>query len=89
MYSPKIKEDLIPVLYKLAKHEGKPMTRLLDEILRSELRKRGWEICQEENKAEISMKLKKRTYHRRFEEFSERQIHRVGLWAPVLSTSFE
>jgi hypothetical protein len=27
--------------------------------------------------------------HRRFEEFSERQIHRVGLWAPVLSTSFE
>ncbi len=45
MYSPKIKEDLIPVLYKLAKHEGKPMTRLLDEILRSELRKRGWEVC--------------------------------------------
>ena len=23
MYSPKIKEDLIPVLYKLAKQEGK------------------------------------------------------------------
>ena len=64
MYSPKIKEDLIPVLYKLAKQEGKPMTRLLDEILRSELRKRGWEVCQEENKAEISMKLKKRAYHR-------------------------
>ena len=28
MYSPKVKEDLIPVLYKLAKQEGKPMTEL-------------------------------------------------------------
>jgi len=26
MYSPKIKEDLISILYKLAKQEGKPMT---------------------------------------------------------------
>jgi hypothetical protein len=41
MYSPKIKEDLIPVLYKLAKQEGKPMTQLVDEILRNELKVRG------------------------------------------------
>lgn len=39
MYSPKIEEDLIPVLYKLAKQMGKPMTRLVDEILRKELSK--------------------------------------------------
>jgi hypothetical protein len=37
MYSPKIKEDLIPVLYRLAKEQGKPMTRVIDEILRREL----------------------------------------------------
>ena len=37
MYSPKIKEDLIPVLYRLARKQGKPMTRLVDEILRKAL----------------------------------------------------
>ena len=37
MYSPKIKEDLIPVLYKLAKRQGKPMTRVVDSILRKHL----------------------------------------------------
>jgi len=41
MYSPKIKEDLIPILYKLAKLEGKPMTILIDEILRAEIAKRN------------------------------------------------
>lgn len=40
MYSPKIREDLIPILYKLAKQMGKSMTRLVDEILRKELRQR-------------------------------------------------
>lgn len=34
MYSPKIKEDLIPILYRFAKHEDKSMTRIVDEILR-------------------------------------------------------
>jgi hypothetical protein len=56
MYSPKINEDLIPVIYKLAKKEGKTMTRLLDEILRKELKKREGEICQDKNKKEISKK---------------------------------
>ena len=37
MYSPKIKEDLIPVLHKLAKRQGKPMTRVVDSILRKHL----------------------------------------------------
>jgi hypothetical protein len=37
MYSPKIQEDLIPTLYKLGKALGKPMTRIVDEILRDYL----------------------------------------------------
>jgi hypothetical protein len=38
MYSPKIKKDLIPILYRLAKKQGKPMTRLVDELLKESLR---------------------------------------------------
>lgn len=35
MYSPKIREDLIPELYMLSKHVQKPMTKVVDDILRS------------------------------------------------------
>lgn len=34
MYSPKIKEDLIPKLYKIAKKRGVPMTELVNNIVR-------------------------------------------------------
>ena len=34
MYSPRIKEDLIPDLYRLAKKKDVPMTQVVDEILR-------------------------------------------------------
>lgn len=34
MYSPKIAEDLIPGLYRLSKDRGRPMTKIVDEILR-------------------------------------------------------
>jgi len=37
MYSPKIKEDLIPKLYRRAKGEGIPMTKLVDQIMRKSL----------------------------------------------------
>ncbi len=37
MYSPKIKEDLIAKLYQKAKVGGVPMTKLVDQILRSAL----------------------------------------------------
>ena len=37
MYSPKISEDLIPFIYKLAKNEKKPMTQVVDEILRKKI----------------------------------------------------
>lgn len=33
MYSPKIREDLIPYLYKMARHCGMPMTRLVNQCL--------------------------------------------------------
>ena len=46
MYSPKVKEDLIPILYKLAKQEQKPMTKLVDEMLRAEIAKRNGQIHQ-------------------------------------------
>lgn len=37
MYSPKIHSDLIPVLYRLAKSKNKPMTRIVNDILRAKL----------------------------------------------------
>jgi hypothetical protein len=51
MYSPKIKEDLIPILYKLAKQEGKPMTALIDEMLRAEIAKRNEHVNHANNEA--------------------------------------
>lgn len=35
MYSPKISEEYIPYLYRLARHLKMPMTKLVNEILRS------------------------------------------------------
>jgi hypothetical protein len=37
MYSPKIKEDLVPYLYEIAKRQRKPMTKVVDEILREQV----------------------------------------------------
>ena len=35
MYSPKIKPDLIPMLYRIKQARGgKPMTKIVDDILR-------------------------------------------------------
>jgi len=44
MYSPRIGDDLIPLLYRIARHEVKPMTRLVDEILRPEIERRVQQI---------------------------------------------
>ena len=41
MYSPKIKEDLIPKLYRIAKEEGLAMTKLVDQIIRDALNGKG------------------------------------------------
>lgn len=37
MYSPKIKEELIPILYHLAKAKGTRMTTLVNEIIQKGL----------------------------------------------------
>ena len=37
LYSPKISENLIPLLYKKAKSEQKPMTQIVNEILKAHL----------------------------------------------------
>ena len=37
MYSPKIREDLIPIIYKKSKLTDKSMTDYVDDILRTEL----------------------------------------------------
>ena len=44
MYSPKVKGDLIPILYKIAKQEQKPMTALVDEMIRAEIAKRNGQV---------------------------------------------
>ena len=46
MYSPKVKGDLIPILYKIAKQEQKPMTALIDEMIRAEIAKRNGQVNQ-------------------------------------------
>jgi hypothetical protein len=58
MYSPKIKKDLIPILYKLAKQEGVPMTKLVDEMLRAEIVKRNGQLNQE-SEEEVTESVKK------------------------------
>ena len=60
MYSPKIDEELIPILYKLAKQEGKTMTRLVDEILRAEIERRNVQDRPPEN-MKVTGRVKKRT----------------------------
>jgi hypothetical protein len=37
MYSPKVSEELVPVLYRLAKDRRMPMTRFVDGIIRQAL----------------------------------------------------
>jgi hypothetical protein len=40
MYSPKIKEELIPILYKIAKEQGKPMTEIVNEAVKEYIKSR-------------------------------------------------
>ena len=37
MYSPKISEELIPIIYTKSKEAKKPMTKIVNEILRDKL----------------------------------------------------
>jgi len=42
MYSPKISEEHIPVLYKLAKQQKIPMTKLVNDIINNALTQSGF-----------------------------------------------
>lgn len=58
MYSPKIREDLIPIIYRRAKLEDKPMTAVVNEILEGHLIKR----CQNCNAEIMVLKEDKTAY---------------------------
>jgi hypothetical protein len=53
MYSPKIREDLIPKLYLMGKAMRKPMTRIVDRILREYLD--GIEIVEQQPEKDIAI----------------------------------
>lgn len=38
MYSPKIREDLIPYLYRLSRHLGQPMTKTVNQFIDEAIR---------------------------------------------------
>ncbi|MEZ4503650.1 MAG: hypothetical protein R3C39_13575 [Dehalococcoidia bacterium] len=42
MYSPKIPERLIPILYRLGRERGRPMTQLVAEAVERYLEDEGW-----------------------------------------------
>ncbi len=42
MYSPKIPERLIPILYRLGRERGRPMTQLVTEAVERYLDDEGW-----------------------------------------------
>jgi hypothetical protein len=49
MYSPKIPERLIPVLYRLARARGKPMTTIVAEALDAYLASQGVALTDQSN----------------------------------------
>ena len=58
MYTPKISEDLIPHLYRIAKETKSPMTRIVDDILRRAIQQNIQENQENRNQ-------KKEVYHER------------------------
>ena len=44
MYSPKISEELVPILYRLAKAQRIPMTELVDRMIRQSLIAAGTDL---------------------------------------------
>lgn len=52
LYSPRISEDLIPCIYRIAKHQEKPMTQVVDSILRQPVLELAEEISPSEKGGE-------------------------------------
>ena len=88
MYSPKIRDDLIPLLYRLARQEGKPMTRLVDEILRAEVERR-LQTAGEHPIPDPAESLKKTPDERRTEELPGREKVPFRLRPPFLLAPME
>ena len=56
MYSPKIKEELIPILFRIAAFKRIPMTTLVNQIIKDYL-KRDFQIQSEKTVEELKEKL--------------------------------
>lgn len=54
MYSPKISPDLIPILYVTAKSNKKPMTKIVDSILREYLFLKSKELSSQKSIAKTN-----------------------------------
>ena len=54
MYSPKIKEELIPVLYRLAREMEIPMTRLVSSLIEKALNETERSKCHEHDPIQSS-----------------------------------
>lgn len=55
MYSPKISEELVPALYRWAKEQKMPMTRLVDGILREALADRSQSVNSPDTESSLDM----------------------------------
>jgi len=54
MYSPKIKEELIPVLYRLAREMKIPMTRLVSSLIENAIEEIERSKCHEHDLSQSS-----------------------------------
>lgn len=56
MYSPKIKEEFIPILFKISLSKKIPMTKLVNQIIKDYL-ERNFQIKSEKTVEELKKKL--------------------------------
>jgi len=56
MYSPKIKEEFIPILYRISASQRIPMTKLVNQIIKDYL-ERDFQIQSEKTVEELKEKL--------------------------------
>jgi hypothetical protein len=40
LYSPKINDEYIPALYRIAKNQGRPMTKIVNEVIATFIKQR-------------------------------------------------
>lgn len=72
-YTPKIREDLIPILYHLAKRQKMPMTRLVNEIVENYLHQMGGAL-REMKAREITKHLLERRQNEKKKQGEKRNV---------------